>query len=73
MRMSIRSRRQFLNLSFRTAGAASAGAFFHRLGLVNALAQSTTSCADYRALVCVFLFGGNDSTNMVAPIQASQL
>jgi uncharacterized protein (DUF1501 family) len=62
-----------LNLALRTAGAAGAGAFFHRLGLVNALAQSSPNCGDFKALVCVFLFGGNDSTNTVAPIQASQL
>lgn len=34
-------------------------------GLLPALAQSG---ADYRALVCVFLFGGNDSNNMVVPV-----
>ncbi len=33
------------------------------LHTVNALAQG----ADYRALVCVFLFGGNDANNMVVP------
>jgi uncharacterized protein (DUF1501 family) len=32
--------------------------------MVNALAQTAT---DYKALVCVFLFGGNDSNNMVIP------
>ena len=31
---------------------------------LNAFAQST---GDYKALVCVFLFGGNDSDNMVVP------
>ena len=34
-----------------------------RFGLLNAFAQST----DYRALVCIFLFGGNDSGNVVIP------
>ena len=34
---------------------------------VNALAQS--SCpTDYKALVCIFLFGGNDGNNTVIPI-----
>jgi uncharacterized protein (DUF1501 family) len=38
-----------------------------RFGQVNALAQN--SCpSDYKALVCVFLFGGNDSNNTVIPI-----
>lgn len=31
------------------------------------MATPTGSFSDYRALVCVFLFGGNDSFNMLAP------
>ena len=33
-------------------------------GMLPALAQSGP---DYRALVCVFLYGGNDSNNTVIP------
>ena len=36
-----------------------------RLSLSSAMAATTTG--DYRALVCVFLFGGNDSNNMIVP------
>ena len=50
------------NLLFGGRGFAAAS--FSRFGLVNALAQNAT---DYKALVCVFLFGGNDSNNMVIP------
>ena len=39
-------------------------AHFSRFGLLNAYAPSS---GDYRALVCVFLFGGNDSNNMIVP------
>jgi len=47
-------------------GAASVGTLALRpFGLLPALAQSS---ADYRALVCVFLFGGNDSNNMIIPM-----
>ncbi|MFO1459411.1 MAG: DUF1501 domain-containing protein [Verrucomicrobiota bacterium] len=53
------SRRSLL----RGAGAA---ALLSRLGRLNSLAQSTTP--DYRALVCVFLFGGNDGHNTVIPL-----
>jgi uncharacterized protein (DUF1501 family) len=35
-----------------------------KLGLVSALAQGTT---DYKALVCIFLFGGNDGNNLLVP------
>lgn len=51
------SRRALLRRSIATAGL---GYF----GLLDALAQS----GDYKALVCVFLFGGNDSNNMIVPM-----
>lgn len=38
-----------------------------KFGLVSAMAQGAT---DYKALVCIFMFGGNDSNNMVVPIDA---
>jgi uncharacterized protein (DUF1501 family) len=41
-----------------------AGLALERFGLVNALAQS----GGYQALVCIFLFGGNDSNNMIVPV-----
>jgi len=40
---------------------------FDRLSMVNLLAAPAT-LTDYRALVCIFLFGGNDSNNTVIPI-----
>lgn len=59
------SRRGFVKL-----GAASiASMALRRFGLLPALAQS--SPADYRALVCVFLFGGNDSNNMIVPMDTA--
>ena len=55
------SRRGFIR-----AGAATVGTLALRpFGLLPALAQSS---ANYRALVCVFLFGGNDSNNTVIPM-----
>src|SRR6202451_3854657 len=55
------SRRGFIR-----AGAATVGTLALRpFGLLPALAQSG---ANYRALVCVFLFGGNDSNNTVIPM-----
>jgi uncharacterized protein (DUF1501 family) len=62
------SRRDFLKRTCCTAAAGFATASFNRFGLVNALAQGTQ---DYKALVCVFLFGGNDSNNMVVPFGSS--
>jgi uncharacterized protein (DUF1501 family) len=40
-----------------------------RLSLMNAYAQAAT---DYKALVCVFLYGGNDGNNMVVPVQTAE-
>ena len=55
------SRRGFIRI-----GAASVGTLALRpFGLLPALAQSAS---DYRALVCVFLYGGNDSNNTVIPM-----
>ncbi len=50
-------------------GSAAVGSLALRpFGLLPALAQSGP---DYRALVCVFLFGGNDSNNTVIPMDAA--
>jgi uncharacterized protein (DUF1501 family) len=58
------SRRAFLARSLAAIGAASVAG---RLSQVNALAA--TACpTDYKALVCVFLFGGNDGNNTVIPV-----
>ena len=55
------TRREFLSRSLGAFGAAMLAV--ERFGLLNALAQSV----DYRALVCIFLNGGNDGGNMVIP------
>jgi len=54
------ARRNFL----RASGALSAGALFPALAWSPSLIAQTP---DYRALVCVFLYGGNDGNNMVVP------
>lgn len=61
-----RNRREFLK-SCCGLGAAGVGAHLTRLGMVSAHAQSTST---YRALVCVFFFGGNDANNMIVPIDS---
>ena len=38
---------------------------------LQALAATTDPGADYKALVCLFLYGGNDSNNLVVPTDAS--
>ncbi len=58
------TRREMIRKSCCTAAAVGMAASFSRFGLMNALAQAPT---DYRALVCIFLFGGNDANNMLVP------
>lgn len=62
------SRRDFLTRSCCTAAAGMAAANFSHLGLINAMAQSTS---DYKALVCVFLYGGNDGNNLIVPLSTT--
>lgn len=68
-----RARRDFLrNSACATLAAASGGALFTQLGMIGtALAADTcpgyAPVDDYKALVCLFLFGGNDSFNLIVP------
>ena len=57
----ILTRRAFVCRSFASFGVAALAC--EHFGLLQALAQA----GDYKALVCIFLFGGNDSGNMLIP------
>lgn len=63
--MSI-NRRSFI----RYASLAAAGHFagLRPFGVMNGLAQTAT---DYKALVCIFLYGGNDSNNTLIPFDTT--
>jgi uncharacterized protein (DUF1501 family) len=64
------SRRNFLEKTAMLATAAGLG----RVGLINARAQSVpTGPSDYKALVCVFMLGGNDGHNMIVPLSGPAL
>lgn len=58
------SRRKFIARSAALTAAGLIGNLSH-LGVRAAAAQAQS---DYKAMVCVFLFGGNDSNNMVIPL-----
>jgi uncharacterized protein (DUF1501 family) len=61
------SRRKFLRQgACALAGSAAFAASVERLSLVRVLARSALD-SDYKALVCVFLDGGNDGANSVVP------
>lgn len=60
------NRRDFLRMGC-CGMAVGAAASFSRFGVMNAFAQTQT---DYKALVCVFLNGGNDANNMIVPVDS---
>jgi uncharacterized protein (DUF1501 family) len=59
------SRRLFLRQSAALGALGAAAPFALNLAALGSAAAQTAG--DYKALVCVFLFGGNDSLNMVLP------
>ena len=65
--MTHHTRRDFMRLTCCSAAGASLLGGLSKFGLVSALAQGTT---DYKALVCIFMFGGNDANNMIVPIDS---
>ena len=61
-----RNRRDFLK-NCCALGAVGMASQLERLGMVTAHAQSASN---YKALVCVFLFGGNDANNTIVPLDS---
>ncbi len=57
-------RRKFLMHAGALAGTAA-------LGQMGVFASRAAAATDYKALVCLFLYGGNDSNNMVIPVDAA--
>jgi uncharacterized protein (DUF1501 family) len=60
------NRRSFIKYASLAAAGNAAG--LRPFGALNSLAQSTT---DYKALVCVFLYGGNDANNTLVPFDTA--
>jgi len=74
--MSDLKRREFLHQTLRyTAGSAAFAAMMGKLELAHAQAGEPRRLlgagSDYRALVCIYLYGGNDCFNMIVPRDAS--
>ena len=66
---SNQSRRAFLKRSAALGIAGTAAPFVTNLAAIGEAAAATAS--DYRALVCVFLYGGNDYANTLPPYDAA--
>jgi len=65
------SRRLFLRHAGAMSATVGAGAAPFALNLAALGTASAQAATDYKAVVCIFLFGGNDSINMVLPTDAS--
>ncbi|WP_332856410.1 DUF1501 domain-containing protein [Duganella sp. S19_KUP01_CR8] len=62
------TRRRFLGASAQTSlmGALSA------LGLTGVATPANAAVTDYKALVCLYMFGGNDGNNMIVPLDTTR-
>jgi uncharacterized protein (DUF1501 family) len=65
--MAAFNRRQFLQASGATAAFASSPGMAFAQGI-----GTSAPFPDYKALVCIFMFGGNDSYNMLVPRSAAE-
>lgn len=66
------SRREFLaRAGVAAAGSTAFASTLLNLSITRAAAQAG-STGDYKAIVCVFLYGGNDSWNMLVPTAAAE-
>jgi uncharacterized protein (DUF1501 family) len=60
------NRRSFIRYASLAAAGNAAG--LHPFGALNGLAESASG---YKALVCIFMYGGNDSNNTLVPFNTS--
>jgi uncharacterized protein (DUF1501 family) len=65
------TRRKFIGNACAAVGATGLLSALAQLRMIGAVAgdaaRTTSGSSDYKALVCVFLYGGNDSNNVVIP------
>ena len=62
-----RDRRNFLKLSAKLAALGITGMTMKAKGVFAAESAPAATLTDYKALVCVYMFGGNDGNNMIVP------
>ncbi len=68
---SVKRRRFLGEASCASVGSIAALSSILNLKMAGSLAAAETTDDDYKALVCVFLAGGNDSFNMLTPVVGS--
>ena len=65
-------RREFLQTLLASSATGALGSL-GQLALMNEASAATPGFSDYKAMVCVFLYGGNDSFNMLIPTGENSL
>jgi uncharacterized protein (DUF1501 family) len=65
------SRRKFIGNACAAVGATGLLSALAQLRLIGSLAADASTSTDYKALVCFFLYGGNDSNNLLIPYDTS--
>ncbi|HEX8130785.1 MAG TPA: DUF1501 domain-containing protein [Pyrinomonadaceae bacterium] len=67
------TRRDFLRQTgCALVGGAALMSGIEDFGLIHAFAQGASPATDYKALVCIFLSGGNDGNNTIVPVDATR-
>jgi uncharacterized protein (DUF1501 family) len=61
------SRRKFIGNACAAVGATGVLSALAQLRMIGAAAADSSTSTDYKALVCLFLYGGNDSNNVLIP------
>jgi len=76
MKKSLQTRRAFLKASAHTAllgsGAMAVNGKMNLMGAALAAQSQYSNLNDYKALVCIFLYGGSDSFNLFIPADSAQ-
>jgi uncharacterized protein (DUF1501 family) len=72
MTISSNKRREFLRNLCCVAAGGGISAMIPQLRMMSTALASTSALSGYRALVCVYLNGGNDSWNLVVPFDTAR-
>jgi uncharacterized protein (DUF1501 family) len=65
------TRRRFIGNACAAVGATGLLSSLAQLRMIGAVAADASTATDYKALVCIFLYGGNDSNNLIIPYDTS--
>lgn len=71
MQMTSIPRRQFLQRAAALTSLGASGTLLSSLSALQTASAQSTGAQDYKALVCIFLAGGNDAHNTVIPVDAT--